>query len=111
MHLLYVVIVNVARDCMLNRLLSVSLEKGEPRSFELTVTNFCSVVRSWTCLYRLPRSYCPDAYQFYVGFPVLFHASYSWVGQSGNEKSFAVTDFNVDGENKPCIKFDKYFNC
>lgn len=40
MHLLYVVIVNVARscDCMLNRLLSVSLEKGEPRSFELTVT-------------------------------------------------------------------------
>ena len=40
MHLLYVVIVNVARscDCTLNRLPSVSSEKGEPRSFELTVT-------------------------------------------------------------------------
>ena len=57
-------------------------------------------VRSWTCLCRLPRSNCPDACQFYVGFPVLFHASYSGVGQSGNEKSYAVTDFSTDGESK-----------
>ena len=57
--------------------------------------NFCSVVRSWTCICRLPRSHCPDACQFYVGFPVLFHASYSWVGQSGNEQSYAVIDLNI----------------
>ena len=56
--------------------------KDKSHLLSLIVLMF-SLVRTWPCFCCLPRGYCTDAHFSSLGNPVLFHAAYLGLGQSG----------------------------